>query len=63
MSPAVASGCGHSFPRVEGPRTQEPLLGGTQLMSSHAEQVPYGIMDGQKALGLRRRFEAAHVTP
>jgi hypothetical protein len=62
MSPAVASGCGHDVPRVEGPRTQQPLLGGTQLMSSHAEQVPYDIVDGQKALGLRSRFEAAHVT-
>jgi len=38
------------------------LLGGPQLMSSHAKQVPCDIMDSKKALGLRSRFEAAHVT-
>jgi hypothetical protein len=31
-------------------------------MSSHAEQVPYDIVDGKKALGLCSRFETAHVT-
>jgi hypothetical protein len=57
LLPAVASGCGHGIPRAERTRTQQPLLGGTQLMSSHAEQVPYDIVDGKKALGLCSRFE------
>jgi hypothetical protein len=31
------------------------LLGGTQLMPSHAEQVPYDIVDGKKALATHLR--------
>jgi hypothetical protein len=56
LSPAVASGYGHGVPRAECSRTQQPLLGGTQLMSSDAEQVPCDVVDGQKALGLRGRL-------
>jgi hypothetical protein len=54
------SGCGHGVPAAERTRTQPPLLGGTQLMSSAGEQVPYDIMDGKEALCLCSRSKA-HV--
>jgi hypothetical protein len=60
--PEVASGCGHGVPHAKRTGTQQPLLDGSQLMSSHAEQVPYDIVDGKKALGLCSRFETAHAT-
>jgi hypothetical protein len=60
VSPAVASGCGHGVPRAERTRTQQSLLGGTQLMSSYAEQVPYDIVAARKrwacAADLKRRI-------
>jgi hypothetical protein len=49
----ATSGCGHGVPGFERTRTQQPLRGSPQRLSSDAEKVPHDMVDGKEGLDLR----------
>jgi hypothetical protein len=56
-----ASGGGNGVPSGECPRPQESLMPSAQTISPSGEQVVDAGVDGQKAPGVRPRFETPHL--
>src|SRR5690242_9882952 len=57
----VTSGRCHCAPDRERPRSQEPVIRGSQQMASHSEKILHDGVEGEKPLGLASRLESPHL--